>query len=140
MLNARLLWNGDDSVLVTRSRHESERCTVTPQDHHTLFAGGGDGPGGISEPGPAPAAMPVCRTLLPVVDAAGIQVEKDKFRCEIEDYTGTASNFSVVPTEALPSPLRDLARYGEFVYDNGHSETDRGTLYPEDYILTTLSS
>ena len=52
-----------------------------------------------------PAAMPVCRTLLPAVDAAGIQVEKDKFRCEIEDYTGTASNFSVVPTEALPSPL-----------------------------------
>ena len=87
-----------------------------------------------------PAAMPVCRTLLPVVDAAGIQVEKDKFRCEIEDYTITASNFWVVPTESLPSPLRDLARYREFVYDNGHGETDRGTLYPEDYILTTLSS
>ena len=52
----------------------------------TLFAGGGGGPGGISEPGPPPrrpAAMPVCSTLLPVVDAAGIQVVKDKFRCEM---------------------------------------------------------
>ena len=26
-----------------------------------------------------PAAMPVCRTLLPAVDAAGIQVEKGEF-------------------------------------------------------------
>ena len=50
----------------------------------TLFAWGGEVLVVFLSPVPHPAAMPVCHTLLPVVDAAGIQVEKDEFKEERE--------------------------------------------------------
>ena len=80
--------------------------------------------------------MPVRRTLLPVVDAAGIQVAKDEFieereRAIADGYT----QFSVVATNALPVDLAPLAPFGVFVYDNGQCEFARRSdpWYMQDY-------
>ena len=85
---------------------------------------------------PRPAAMPVCRTLLPVVDAAGIQVAEDEFMEEREKAIANGhTQFSVVPTNDRPVPLPGLAPFGVFVYDNGQCEFARriDPRYMEDY-------
>ena len=80
--------------------------------------------------------MPVRRTLLPVVDAAGIQEAKDEVMEERERAIAHGqTQFSVVPTNALPVPLRDLAPFGVLVYDNGQCTFERRSdpWYREDY-------